>query len=34
MGGIDLSDMMLYTNLDERPRMCYWKKVAFNSIAM
>jgi hypothetical protein len=33
MGGIDSSDMMLYTYLDERQRVFYWKKVAFNIIA-
>lgn len=33
MGGIDTSDMMLYTYLDERRTVRYWKKVAFNIIA-
>jgi hypothetical protein len=32
MGGIDSSDMMLYTYLDERQIVCYWKKVALNII--
>lgn len=32
MGGIDTSDMMLYTYLDERRTLRYWKKVAFNII--
>lgn len=30
MGGIDTSDMMLYTYLDERRTIKYWKKVVFN----
>lgn len=30
MGGIDTSDMMLYTYLDERRTVKYWKKVCFN----
>nr|XP_031836771.1 piggyBac transposable element-derived protein 4-like [Nomia melanderi] len=30
MGGIDTSDMMLYTYLDERQTVKYWKKVCFN----
>lgn len=30
MGGIDHFDMMLYTYLDERRTVKYWKKVAFN----
>jgi hypothetical protein len=33
MGGIDSSDMMLYTYLNERRTVHYWKKVAFNIIA-
>jgi hypothetical protein len=33
MGDIDSSDMILYTYLDERPKVHYWKKVAFNIIA-
>jgi hypothetical protein len=33
MGAIDSSDMMLYTYLDERPTVLYWKKVTFNIIA-
>jgi hypothetical protein len=33
MGGNDPSDMMLYTYLDERWTVHYWKKVAFNIIA-
>jgi hypothetical protein len=33
MGGIDSSDMMLYTYWDERRTVCYWRKVAFNIIA-
>jgi hypothetical protein len=33
MGGINSSDMMLYTYLDERHTVRYWKKVAFNIIA-
>jgi hypothetical protein len=33
MGGNDSSDMMLYTYLDERQTVCYWKKVAFNILA-
>jgi hypothetical protein len=33
MGVIDYSDMMLYTYLDERQTVHYWKKVAFNIIA-
>jgi hypothetical protein len=33
MGGINSSDMMLYTYLDERQTVCYWEKVAFNIIA-
>ncbi|XP_068081918.1 piggyBac transposable element-derived protein 4-like [Anabrus simplex] len=33
MGGIDTSDMMLYSYLDERRTVRYWKKVAFNIIA-
>jgi hypothetical protein len=32
MGSMNSSDMMLYTYLDERRTMCYWKKVAFNII--
>lgn len=30
MGGVDLSDMMLYAYLDERRTVKYWKKVTFN----
>lgn len=30
MGGIDTFDMMMYTYLDERRSMKYWRKVAFN----
>ncbi|KZC13196.1 hypothetical protein WN55_05529 [Dufourea novaeangliae] len=30
MGGVDESDKMLYTYLDERRTVKYWKKVAFN----
>ncbi|PNF29783.1 hypothetical protein B7P43_G10690 [Cryptotermes secundus] len=30
MGGIDTSDMMLYSNIDERRTIKYWKKVCFN----
>jgi hypothetical protein len=33
MGGIDSSDMMLHTYLDERWTVHYWKKVVFNIIA-
>jgi hypothetical protein len=33
MGGTDSSDMALYTHLDERPTVLYWKKVNFNIIA-
>jgi hypothetical protein len=33
MGGIDSSDVMLYTYLDETWRVCYCKKVAFNIMA-
>jgi hypothetical protein len=33
MGGIDSSDMMLYTYLDEKQTMCYWEMVAFNIIS-
>jgi hypothetical protein len=29
MGGVDTSDMMLYTYLDERRTLKYWKKVIF-----
>ena len=32
MGGVDESDKMLYTYLDERRSVKYWKKVAFNII--
>jgi hypothetical protein len=32
MGGIDSSDIMLYTYLDETQTVCYLKKVAFSSI--
>jgi hypothetical protein len=32
-GGIDSSDMKLYTYFDERWTVCYWEKVAFNIIA-
>ena len=31
-GGVDESDKMLYTYLDERRSVKYWKKVAFNII--
>ena len=30
MGGIDVSDMMLYTYLDERRTLKFWKKVVFS----
>lgn len=30
MGGVDTSDMMLYTYLDERKTLKYWKKVVFS----
>jgi hypothetical protein len=30
MGGVDASDAMLYSYLDERRTVKYWKKVAFN----
>jgi hypothetical protein len=33
MDGIYSSDMMLYTYLDERWTVRYWKKIAFNIIA-
>lgn len=33
MGGIDTFDMMLYSYLDERRTVKYWKKVAFNMFA-
>lgn len=33
MGGIDSNDMMLYSYLDERRTVKYWKKVAFNLFA-
>jgi hypothetical protein len=33
MGGINSSDVMLYTYLDERRTVCYLKKVALNIIA-
>jgi hypothetical protein len=33
IGGKNPSDMMLYTYLDERWTVCYWKNVAFNIIA-
>jgi hypothetical protein len=33
MGGIDSSVIMLYTYLDERRTVRYWKKVAFNIVA-
>jgi hypothetical protein len=33
IGGIDSSDMLLYTYLHERWTVHYWKKVAFNIIA-
>ncbi|KAK2578444.1 hypothetical protein KPH14_001061 [Odynerus spinipes] len=32
MGGVDKADKMLYTYLDERRTMKYWKKVAFSII--
>jgi hypothetical protein len=33
MGGIDSSDMMLYTYLDERQTVQYWKNIAFSVVA-
>lgn len=30
MGGIDAFDMMLYSYLDERRTIKYWKKITFN----
>jgi len=33
MGGVDELDKMLYTYLDERRTVKYWKKVAFNIIS-
>lgn len=33
MGGVDCSDMMLYTYLDERRTLKYWKKVCFTVIS-
>lgn len=30
MGGVDVSDMMIYAYLDERRTIKYWKKVVFN----
>jgi hypothetical protein len=30
MGGVDTSDAMLYSYLDERRRVKYWKKICFN----
>jgi hypothetical protein len=33
MGGINSSDLILYTFLDERQTVHCWKKVAFNIIA-
>ncbi|XP_067134165.1 piggyBac transposable element-derived protein 4-like [Centruroides vittatus] len=33
MGGVDVSDQMLYAYLDKRRNIKYWKKVAFNIIA-
>lgn len=30
MGGVDVADMMLYTYLDERRTVKYWKKVVFH----
>jgi hypothetical protein len=33
MGGIDSSDMMLYTYLDGMWTVHYWKRAAFNIIA-
>ena len=30
MGGVDASDAMLYSYLDERRTVKYWKKIAFN----
>ncbi|XP_014483551.1 PREDICTED: piggyBac transposable element-derived protein 4-like isoform X2 [Dinoponera quadriceps] len=33
MGGVDESDKMLYTYLDERRTLKYWKKVTFNIIS-
>lgn len=33
MGGTDTSDQMLYCYLDERCKLKYWRKVAFNMIA-
>ncbi|CAK9832660.1 PiggyBac transposable element-derived protein 4 [Anthophora retusa] len=33
MGGIDVSDMMVYSYLDERRTVKYWKKVVFSIFA-
>ena len=33
MGGIDTSDMMVYSYLDEKRNVKYWKKVVFCAIA-
>lgn len=33
MGGTDASDMMVYSYLDERRTVKYWKKVVFSVIA-
>ncbi|XP_026667264.1 piggyBac transposable element-derived protein 4-like isoform X1 [Ceratina calcarata] len=33
MGGIDVSDMMIYSYLDERRTVKYWKKVVFSIFA-
>ena len=30
MGGIDTSDVMLYTYLDEKRTVKYWKRICFN----
>ena len=30
MGGVDASDDMLYSYLDERRTVKYWRKIAFN----
>jgi hypothetical protein len=32
MGGVDVSDMMLYTYLDERRTLKFWRKVTFSII--
>lgn len=33
MGGVDTSDMMLYSYLDERRTLKYWKKVVFSILS-